>query len=268
VDPETLVLDVPGLAQWLAGPDAPRLRAVVAVHLYGHPVDMPALEALADEHGFVVIEDAAQAHGAVSGGRRVGSRGAAAAFSFYPTKNLPAFGDAGAVTTDDAAIAERARRLRQYGWRERYVAEEPGLNSRLDEMQAAILRVGLEALDQDNARRRAIAERYREELAGIPELVLPVEPAWGRSVWHQFVVRTPRRDALRAHLLARGIHAAVLYPQPIHRQPAYRNRVLVPPGGLPVAERASRELLCLPVHPGLSEVDVERVVAAVRAFPV
>lgn len=265
IDPATFVLDVPALAAWLARSDAPAVRAVVPVHLYGHPVDMPALGELSRRHDFAVVEDCAQAHGARVAGRRVGTFGVTAGFSFYPTKNLGAFGDGGAVVTSDMARAERVWRLRQYGWALRHVSTAPGMNSRLDELQAALLRVLLPGLDAANRRRAAIAAAYldglRDTTVRLPQVAAGVEP-----VWHQFVVRHPTREALRQHLERAGIAAAVLYPVPIHRQPAYQGRTSMPPGGLPEAERACDEVLSLPIHPHLSDADVARVIDAVRAF--
>jgi dTDP-4-amino-4,6-dideoxygalactose transaminase len=243
-----------------------RVRAIVPVHLYGMPADLPGLAFLAREIGAVVVEDCAQAHGARLHGREVGSWGTAAAFSFYPTKNLGAIGDGGAVVTGDERLAQRVRSLRQYGWSDRYVALQPGLNSRLDEMQAAVLRVRLESLEKETRLRCANARRYLEALQGIGELALPCLPDGAEAVWHQFVVRHPRRDALARHLAERGIGTGILYPLPIHAQPAYSERVLLPPDGLPVAERICREVLCLPVHPFLKRGDVGRVVKAIRSF--
>ncbi|MGH8016768.1 MAG: DegT/DnrJ/EryC1/StrS family aminotransferase [Opitutaceae bacterium] len=266
IDPANFTLSVPALTDWLQSADAPAVRAIVPVHLYGQPADMPALSALAREHGFLIVEDCAQAHGAQVGNRKAGEWGIAGAFSFYPTKNLGALGDGGAVVTNDPDLAARVRSLRQYGWRERYVAFEPGFNSRLDELQAAVLRVKLAALDEENARRAAIAARYRAELSGVENLTLPQEVAGSETVWHQFVVRHPDRAALQRHLEQQRVIAGVLYPEPVHEQPAYRERVLKPPAGLGEAERACRELLCLPVHPHLGDDDVSRVVGAVRSF--
>ena len=255
IDPVTMTLCPRSLEQLLR---RTRITAVVAVHLYGQPADLAGVGALARAHGAVVIEDCAQAHGARIGGRRVGTWGDFAAFSFYPTKNLGAFGDGGLVWCRDAAAAARVRELRQYGWIQRYVAAAPGRNSRLDELQAAILRVLLPALDRENERRRVIAARYFEAW-GEMELQLP--PADAGAVYHQFAVRTPRRDALREHLLAAGIQSAVLYPVPVHRQPAFASAV-----HLPETERACAQVLCLPVHPGLTDAEVGRVIAAVRAW--
>lgn len=260
IDPATMTMDPAALAAVLAA-QAGAVKAVVPVHLYGHPADMARIAAQARDHGARVIEDCAQAHGARVGGIRAGCWGDLAAFSFYPTKNLGALGDGGAVFTRDSELAERVRRLRQYGWRERYVAESPGRNSRLDEIQAAVLRVKLPQLDAGNLRRRALAARYFERLAGLP-LRLPRPAADAEPVYHQFVVRTPRREALRAALQPRGIQCGVLYPVPVHRQPAYADTALT----LPETERACAEVLCLPCHPALAPEDADRVAAAVAAF--
>jgi dTDP-4-amino-4,6-dideoxygalactose transaminase len=231
-----------------------RLKAVVPVHLYGHPAAMPAIMGLARKHGAKVVEDCAQAHGATVAGRKAGAWGDAAAFSFYPTKNLGALGDGGAVFTRDAAVADAVRLLRQYGWRERYVSEIPGRNSRLDELQAAILRVKLRHLDAGNAVRRTLANRYLERLAG-SSLRLPAAAAEVEPVWHQFTIRTPNRDALRARLAECGIACGVLYPVPLYRQPAYADTSV----HLAETERACADVLCLPVHPGVALADVDRV---------
>jgi dTDP-4-amino-4,6-dideoxygalactose transaminase len=253
IHPASMNLDPDALRQRLEISGQPP-RAIVLVHLYGQPADLPRICELAGHHGIPVIEDCAQAHGARVQGRRVGTWGRAGTFSFYPTKNLGALGDGGAVATGDPELAAQVRRLRQYGWRERYVSAEPGTNSRLDEMQAAILRVKLAHLEADNHARGQLAGRYRERLAGtsltLPALLPATEP-----VWHQFVVRSPRRDDLQQDLAAAGIAAAVLYPVPIHRQPGYRDERAV----LPVTEQACRELLCLPIHPQLGVAEVDAV---------
>lgn len=259
IDEATMLMDPAALEQALAT-GGRAIKAVLPVHLYGLACPMPEIMALAGRHGAVVLEDCAQAHGATVAGRRAGAWGAAAAFSFYPTKNLGALGDGGAVASDDSALVEKIRALRQYGWRARYVSEEHGRNSRLDEMQAAILRVRLARLVAENAHRRRLAAAYLAGLAGTP-LRLPVEPAGRGHVWHQFVVRTPARDALKDWLARRGVHCGVLYPVPVHRQPAYRRAV-----ELPVTERACAEVLSLPLHPGVTEADVARVCAAVREW--
>jgi len=273
IDEATMTMSSAALAGALEGAGG-RIKAVVPVHLYGHPADLPAICPLAACHGAAVVEDCAQAHGAIVAGRRVGTWGAAAAFSFYPTKNLGAIGDGGAVFTRDKALAGRVRLLRQYGWRQRYVSESAGRNSRLDEMQAAILRVKLKYLDAENARRGEFAARY---LAQLGQLAAPVAAGFGdparplrlpavasgmQSVWHQFVVRTPRRDALLAHLAELGIRCGVLYPVPAHRQPAFAQ----PEVTLPATERACAEVLCLPCHPELDRADVDRVCAAILGW--
>jgi dTDP-4-amino-4,6-dideoxygalactose transaminase len=252
IDPRTLTMDPEALAQQLAARRELAPKAVVPVHLYGHPADLPRIGEIARRYGLAVIEDCAQAHGATIHGRRVGTWGEAGAFSFYPTKNLGAIGDGGAVSTGDAPLAERIRLLRQYGWRERYIAEVPGKNSRLDELQAAILRVKLARLEADNQKRRELAAQYLRRLAGAG-LTLPETAAGCEPVWHQFVVRTPARESLKLHLAGAGVHTSVLYPVPLHRQPAYRDDGV----HLPVTEQASRELLCLPMHPGLAAEDID-----------
>ena len=252
IHPDDYTMDVTALAQILTAPG----MFVVPVHLYGQPAHMDAIMKLADERNAIVIEDCAQAHGATFGGKRVGSFGAAAAFSFYPTKNLGALGDGGAIVTDSNEIAERARLLRMYGWRERYISDSHGFNSRLDEIQAAILRVKLHYLDSDNARRIQIAQTYSAAFANL-ELKLP--PTGG--VYHQYVIQHPRRDLLRERLAGRGVGTAILYPVPIHLQPAYADD---PPLHLPVTEAFCRNLLCLPMYPELTEAEVERVCEAVR----
>ena len=200
------------------------------------------------------MEDSAQSHGAAIAGRKAGAWGDAAAYSFYPTKNLGALGDGGAVFTRDKDIAERVRLLRQYGWRQRYISDIPGRNSRLDELQAAILRAKLRHLDAENTLRRTLAARYLKQLANSP-LRLPRVAAGAEVVWHQFAVRTPRREALQAHLASRDIHCGVLYPVPIYQQPAYADAAV----RLPETEQACGEVLCLPVHPALTTGDIDRV---------
>jgi dTDP-4-amino-4,6-dideoxygalactose transaminase len=261
VDPATMLMDLDALEAVLSKVRDPLIKAVVPVHLYGQAVDMPRLMEIAARHHLTVIEDCAQAHGAMIGGRKAGSWGHLAAFSFYPTKNLGALGDGGGIASNDAALLEQVRLLRQYGWRKRYVSDLPGRNSRLDEIQAAILRVRLTRLDAENARRQAIATQYFAGLAGLP-LVLPVTAEGRTHCWHQFVVRTPRREELRVALEKKGVLCGVLYPVPVHRQPAYHNAALM----LPVTESACAEVLSLPLHPGLSDADVARVVAEVREF--
>jgi dTDP-4-amino-4,6-dideoxygalactose transaminase len=236
-----------------------RTKAIMPVHLYGQPADMDAIVALGRERGIPVIEDAAQAPGATYHRRRTGSLADAAAFSFYPGKNLGALGDAGAVTTDDDVLAERVRILRNYGSKEKYHHELPGLNSRLDSLQAAFLRVKLRHLDEFNDRRRAVAARYLTLLEG--EVTLPVVPEWSDPVWHLFVVRHPRRDALQSHLGRAGVETLIHYPIPPHKSGAYADYA---GPDLPVAEQLADEVLSLPIGPHLPLEDVDRVARAVR----
>lgn len=265
IDPATYTLAPAALERALSG--GRRVGAVIVVHLYGQAADLDALMPLARRHDATLIEDCAQSQGAALGGRRLGSIGDVACFSFYPTKNLGAVGDGGAVLTSDRDLAVRLRELREYGWRERYVSAVPGMNTRLDPIQAAVLRVKLPGLDRANARRAAIAARYDRGLAKAG-LGLPLRRAGATHVFHQYVVRTPRRDALRAALDRAGIGTTVHYPVPVHLQPAYRGRVGLDPGGLGESERAAREVLSLPMFPELGAGDVARVIAAVKAAQV
>ena len=265
IDPDTFTLDPARLAAALAKPPG-RIAAVIPVHLYGLGADLEAIGDLARRHGFRIIEDCAQSHGAWLGGRRLGGIGDLAAFSFYPTKNLGGIGDGGAVLTSDAALATRLAELREYGWRERYVSDRIGMNSRLDELQAAILRVKLRRLDADNARRQAIAGAYDDRLRWCPGIALPHRRAYATHVFHQYVLCSARRDALQAALKARGIGTNVHYPVPVHLQPAYRGRIAIGPGGLGESERAAREVLSLPIYPELGDAEVARVIAALRGI--
>jgi len=260
IDPDTMVMDARALERVLTH-HAGAIKAVVAVHLYGHPAPMPEILKVASAHGARVVEDCAQAHGAAIAGKRVGSWGEVAAFSFYPTKNLGAIGDGGAVTTRSRELDERLRLLRQYGWKTRYVSEIPGRNSRLDEIQAAILRVKLRHLEVENARRRSLAARYLESLRGMT-LILPGVADDAFPVYHQFAIRHEKRDVLKDYLHARQIACGVLYPVPIHRQPAYLDPSLI----LPHTERACAEVLCLPCHPGLTSSEVDTVSAAILGW--
>jgi len=242
----------------------PTTRAVIPVHLYGQSADLEPILSIARKRRVRVIEDCAQSHGATHHGHRTGAWGDMACFSFYPTKNLGAIGDGGFVATDDPRLAENARLLREYGWRERYVSDVAGWNTRLDELQAAILRVKLRTLDADNALRRRLASLYDEWLATSP-LILPVEMPYGQHVYHLYVVRAERRDALQIFLKERGIGSLIHYPVPVHLQPAYRGR-LGDVGSLPETERAAREVLSLPMFPELTEAEVRQVADAVRDF--
>ena len=259
IDPLTYTMEPAELSRVLASPPG-RIAAIVPVHLYGQAADLDAILPLARRHGVPVVEDCAQCHGAMLAGRRLGSLGDIAAFSFYPTKNLGALGDGGAVVTGDAALAERVRALREYGWSERYVSDIAGMNSRLDELQAAILAVKLAALDADNARRAAIADAYDAGLAGLP-LGLPARRPGASHVFHQYVVRSPARSRLRAALAQRGVGSNIHYPIPVHLQPAYQGRVAIGPSGLGRSEQAAREVLSLPIYPQLGDAAVARVIA-------
>jgi len=237
-----------------------RTRAIVPVHLYGQCAELEPILALAESRGLAVVEDCAQAHGALYHGAPAGSLGAAGAFSFYPTKNLGALGDGGAVTTDDAALAERARLLRNYGEQERFTHVLKGRNSRLDALQAAVLSAKLPFLEERNGRRRAIAARYDEALEGT-DTQAPVEAEGRRHAYHLYVVRSPRRDELRARLAERRIETAVHYPLPIHHQPAYRD--LVPAGrSLAASEALAAQIMSAPLHPTLSDEEAGYVAAA------
>lgn len=242
----------------------PRTKAILAVHLYGQPADMDPICVLARQHGLKVIEDAAQAHGARYHGRRTGSLGDAAGFSFYPGKNLGALGDGGAVTTDDQRLATRLRVLRNYGSSVKYHNEEKGYNSRLDELQAAFLREKLKTLDEENACRARLARFYTELLAG-SDLVLPSVPQWAEPAWHLYTVRTPWRDALQRHLADRRIGTMIHYPIAPHLQTAYAEFGLAP-GAFPIAEAIHKEVLSLPMGPHLDERQVAKVCAAIRSF--
>ncbi|HEX5592608.1 MAG TPA: DegT/DnrJ/EryC1/StrS family aminotransferase [Solirubrobacterales bacterium] len=240
-----------------------RTAAIVPVHLRGEPADMDAVGRIAADADLLVVEDAAQAAGAAYGGRRVGSIGDATAFSFYPSKNLGALGDAGAITTDDDELAARLRRLRNYGMRDRYEIEEAGLNSRLSEIQAAVLRLLLPRLDGWNRARRSLAALYREALAGHGAIALPSIAARAEPVWHLFVIGHPDRERCAAALAADGIETLVHYPLLPHRSGPYRDKW--PQGSFPVAERLSARALSLPLYPQLEPAVCERVAAAVGA---
>jgi dTDP-4-amino-4,6-dideoxygalactose transaminase len=259
IEPDTCTMDPTSLERALR--QAPgRVAAILPVHLYGQAADVAAIADLAERHGASLVEDCAQAHGARLDGRRLGTFGAASCFSLYPTKNLGALGDGGIVATSDAAVAQSLRELREYGWRERYVSHVAGINSRLDELQAAILRAKLPALEAENACRGAIAAQYDSGLAG-SGLTLPARRPGASHVFHQYVVRSRERDALRERLQRAGIGTNIHYPVPVHLQPAYRGRVQLAPGGLPASEAAAREVLSLPMFPQLSDEAVQQVIS-------
>jgi dTDP-4-amino-4,6-dideoxygalactose transaminase len=262
VEPDANTFNIdPAQVQARIGPNT---GAIIAVHLYGRLADMQTLRALADRHGLLLIEDAAQAHGAVDAqGRHAGALGDAAGFSFFPVKNLGALGDAGAVTTDDEALAEQVRKLRNYGSSRKYVHELRGVNSRLDELQAALLRVKLPRVMNDAVERRQIATRYHRDIAN-ERLILPQLPAQASChVWHQFVLRCSERDALQRHLEAQGVPSLIHYPTPIHRQAAYPDFASQP---LPISDRLAAEVLSLPLYPGMADESVQRVINACNSF--
>jgi dTDP-4-amino-4,6-dideoxygalactose transaminase len=261
VDAETFTMD----PELLEAAITPRTRLILPVHLYGHPADMASIGEIARRHGVPVFEDAAQAHGADVGGRKAGTLGHAASFSFYPGKNLGAYGDAGIVVSDDADFIDRVRTIANHGSQSRYEHLVVGTNGRLDTLQAAVLRVKLRYLDQWNAERRERVAAYDVALADAPHIRRPVERGGVRSAWHLYTVRLAERDALQAELQRQGVATAVHYPRPIHLQPA-----MAPLGGkegdLPVSEQISREVLSLPLFPELPLETVTRIASEVRAF--
>lgn len=258
VDPRFFTLDPAQLAEVLT----PRTRAVIAVHLYGQAADLDAIGAFCHEHGLVLIEDVSQAHGATWKGRRLGGLGRVGCFSCYPTKNLGALGDAGLVTTSDEGLASRIRMVREYGWRERYVSDIAGRNSRLDELQAAVLRVKLRHLDADNGKRRHLAARYTELLAG-QSLGLPVTREHAEHVFHLYVARAGDRQGLMDCLKAQDIHAGIHYPMPVHLQPAYKGRIRTA-SSMRVTESLSLEVLSLPMYPELETRHVDEIAQALK----
>lgn len=261
IDPATYTLDPRALEDVLA---VSPIDALIVTHLYGRLADIPAILALADKHGFAVFEDCAQAHGARdASGRRAGSFGKAASFSFYPTKNLGAIGDGGAVVTDDPAVAATVRKLRQYGWTAKYRNELPGgRNSRLDELQAAFLRVVLPNVDRWNAKRREVANRYSREIRN-PKIQVPA-PSGEEYVAHLYVVNSARRDDLRRHLADLGVGSDVHYPVADHRQPLFGDRFCTT--ALPVTESACETVLTLPCFPELTDDEATQVISACNSF--
>ncbi|MBX7257825.1 MAG: DegT/DnrJ/EryC1/StrS family aminotransferase [Candidatus Hydrogenedentes bacterium] len=260
IDARTCTLDPAKLEQAMT----PRVKAIVPVHLYGHPCDMDPIMAFARKHDLVVVEDCAQAHGAIYRNRKCGAIGDAAAFSFYPTKNLGAYGDGGAVTSSDARVAEELRMLRNYGEERRYHHTRKGINSRLDEIQAAILRTKLSYLDSWNALRRERADRYRKALEGT-EVSTFQEADWARTAHHLFVVRSPHRDLLQEHLKSKSIGTLIHYPIPVHMQGAFQE-LGWKAGAFPESERACNEVLSLPLYPMMPLETVDTVAAAIQDF--
>ena len=267
IEPDYYTMDVAELEAVMDSPPrgVPPIRAVIAVHLYGQPAEMAVLTHLCNRYGVALIEDCSQAHGARYRGRRVGTLSEGAAFSLYPTKNLGALGDGGVVTTRDAVLAERIVELRQYGWRTRFISAEAGMNSRLDEIQAAILRVRLRGLDARNARRRQIAAAYDEALAG-SSVRPPVRREQTEHVFYQYVIRVADRAGAQAHLQALGIATAIHYPMPVHCQPAYRDRLPLGPSRCHNTESMAGEILSVPMFPELTDEQVEDVCNGLRGI--
>ena len=258
IDPARYTLDPAKLEAAIT----PRTKAVIPVHVYGQAADLDPILAIAKKRGLKVIEDCAQCVGATYKGRRAGTFGDLACYSFYPTKNLGAIGDGGMVLSNDDGLAERAGLVRQYGWARRYISDIPGVNTRLDELQAAILRVKLRYLDADNAARRKLAAGYAAGLAGAPALTLPAADAG--HVYHLYVARSPSRDRLAEHLRSKGIGSMIHYPVPVHLQPAYSGRLAA--AGLGETERAALEVLSLPMYPELTAGELQEVIKAVLEF--
>jgi dTDP-4-amino-4,6-dideoxygalactose transaminase len=265
IDPLHYTMDPAELVEVLDHPpqNLPPIRAVMPVHLYGQAADMAAILAACAQHGVAVIEDCSQSHGATLDGRKLGTFGDAAVFSLYPTKNLGALGDAGVVATRDAALADHIAALRQYGWRSRYVSDEVGVNSRLDEMQAAILRALLPHLDTRNARRAAIAAIYDAAIGSGGMSTPSRRPAAGH-VFHQYVIRTANREGVRSQLAAAGIGTAIHYPMAVHVQPAYRGRIALGPSGCVESEIVSAQVLSLPIFPELTDAEIAFVANMMR----
>jgi dTDP-4-amino-4,6-dideoxygalactose transaminase len=263
IDPDRFTMDPADLA---AAFDRNRgkIKTVIPVHLYGQPADMAAIGEIARAHGAKILEDGSQAHGAAIDGTKVGRFGDAAAWSLYPTKNLGALGDGGVVTADNDELHQRLRMLREYGWRERYISDTAGTNTRLDEMQAAILSAKLAHLDADNSRRQQVAAAYDRVLQG-NRARAPRRVPGATHVFHQYVVKTPERDRFRAALKERGIATALHYPMPVHLQPAYRGRVPLAPSGLKQTEAVMPEIVSLPMWGQMTDGQVQRVAAALKA---
>ncbi|WP_159784597.1 DegT/DnrJ/EryC1/StrS family aminotransferase [Sodalinema gerasimenkoae] len=262
INPKTFNLDPNHLQQTLSQlqkhPHLGQPKAIIPVHLYGHPADLESIQTIAQHHQLRIIEDCSQAHGATLNNRRLGTWGDLAVFSLYPTKNLGAFGDAGIIVTQNSQLIQKLHSLRQYGWGERYISDIPGMNARLDPLQAAILRVKLQHLDADNQRRQDIAQQYNHTLSHLP-LQLPQTASNASHVYHQYVIRTPERDSLRTFLKERQIGTLIHYPLPVHQQPAYQGRVTLEGASLPQTEQICREIVSLPMYPQLTDLEVQRI---------
>ncbi len=265
IEPEYYTMDPVELAAVLDHPPVgvPPIRAVIPVHLYGQPAALDPIIVACRRHGVPIVEDCAQAHGATIGDRKVGTFTEVATFSFYPTKNLGALGDGGMLATQDAELGASTAALRQYGWRTHYISDAVGVNSRLDELQAAILRVKLQHLDAQNARRQAIAAAYDEALRGT-SLAPPARRRGASHVFHLYVLRVPDRASLQGRLRAAGIGTGIHYPSPVHLQPAYRERIVIGPSACRASEVAAQQVLSLPIYPELSDGQVTQVCEALR----
>ena len=265
IEPDTYTMDPAELAEVLANPPAgtPPIGAIIPVHLYGQACDMDAILAVAARYGIPVIEDCAQAHGATLHGRKLGTLGVASCFSLYPTKNLGALGDGGVLATNNDELADNIAAIRQYGWRTHYLSDLIGVNSRLDELQAAILRVKLTHLDRHNARRQDIAAAYDEALAG-SAVAPPARRVGGEHVFHQYVLRVDDRAEIQAKFRALGVATGVHYPVPVHRQLAYEGRIAIGPSGCRATEVASAQVLSMPMYPQLADAHVSAISGAIR----
>lgn len=241
------------------------IKCIVPVHLFGRPANMPLLHKIAKQNNIIIIEDCAQAHGAKFEGLPVSSWGDLSTYSFYPTKNLGAMGDGGAVVTNEPSLGKNVRLLREYGWGERYISDIKGVNSRLDELQAAILRVKLVFLEEENNRRREIANLYTKGLIGLRDLTLPGNDCSGH-VYHQYVIRYPKRDLLRNWLQTHGVNTLIHYPVPIHLQPAYKGRIKYALGGLPITEQICNEIISLPIYPQLTNDQIDFIISAIFEY--
>lgn len=263
INPCTYTLDAEQISEYLSS-NTKSVKAIIAVHLYGQPADMQAIMNISRQHQLIAIEDCAQAHGAAIRNRNVGSIADFGCFSFYPTKNLGALGDGGAVTTNDEAVAEKLREYREYGWKQRFFSDHKGINSRLDELQAAILRIKLKHMHADNTRRQQIAQRYTKGLS-VSDYVLPTAGEDSTHVYHQYVIQTDQRDALMENLERNLIRTAIHYPFPVHKQTAYNNQDWQPLA-LTHSEHISRRILSLPMYPELEDKDVDTVVDRLLNF--
>lgn len=260
IDPDTYTINTKQVEEAITK----KTKAIIPVHLYGHPSDMERISKIARRYGLKVVEDCAQSHGAVYKGHKTGALGDISAFSFYPTKNLGAIGDGGIVVTDNQELAEQVRLLREYGWRQRYISEISGLNSRLDELQAGILRVKLRYLDEENSKRQSLASVYNERLSS-SGLILPVCNSDITHVYHQYVVRSGKRDVLREFLKKNGIGTLVHYPVPVHQQPAYKNNIRYA-SSLENTERVVKEIISLPIYPELTHDMVTHIANAIMEW--